>query len=162
MFAILFLWSCKPTERNYQLAYDKAAEAARLKREAETTGADGRRLESINGPRKEVVAGDTIMVASEVVKALDDKSADNVKGKIGIAVAKFRMATNAKSNVSDLKSKYPQALVATNGKDAYYVVVECVSKLDEAGIPIKAFMTKNPNFHYMGLSGEPALVHFSR
>lgn len=159
-FLVISLWGCKPTERNYQAAFDKAYEASLRKAESETTGTDGRVLESIDGPRNETVDSLLIAVGPSLVKPLDE-GFDSVKGKVGLAVSQYRMPTNARRNVEDLKDKYHDAFVATDGKESYYVVVECVNSLQEIGEPIRRFVSNFPNFHYMGLDGKPMAVHIS-
>lgn len=159
--AALAFCGCKPTERNYQLAYDKASEAARAKTESESTGLDGVKLESLNGPRREILDGDTIMVAKEIVKPMDSELPD-AKGKVGVAVAQYRMATNARRNVQDLKKEYPNAFVGTDGKEAHYVIIDYLPSLKDAAAAAATFATKHPDYHYMGLSGYPLAIYLAK
>lgn len=159
--AVVALWGCKPTEKNYQLAYDKAAEASRVKTESESTGLDGVKLESLDGPRQEILDGDTIMVAKEIVKPMDSELPE-AKGKVGVAVAQYRMATNARRNVQELKHEYPNAFVGTDGKGAHYVIVDYIPSLKEAAATAAAFAAKHPDYHYMGLSGYPLAIYLAK
>lgn len=159
--AVVALWGCKPTEKNYEIAYDKAAEAAKVKTELESTGLDGVKLESLNGPRREIIEGDTIMVAKEIVKPMDSEFAE-AKGKVGVAVALYRMPTNARRNVQDLRQEYPNAFVGTDGKEAHYVIIDYFPSLKEAASGAAAFAAEHPGYHYMGLSGHPLAIYLAK
>lgn len=148
------LLGCKPTEKNYQNAYSKAYEASRRKAEKETTGENGRTLEALDGPRREIFGTDTIMVGSKMVKPFES-TGDVESGKNGIAVARYSMATNARRHLLELKKEYPQAFMAQDGDDNYYVIIKRVASLPEAVDPIRIFETNHPGYNYIGLQGEP-------
>lgn len=150
----ILLAACKPTEKNYREAYDVAYEAAQRRAEAEKTSESGQRLESIDGPRMEVVDGDTIMVARKVVKAFDTTLPDDGR-RLGIAVAAYSVPTNARRHFADIRSHYPEALIATDGHDNYYVMIKRVANVPEAADPIRVYRLAHPEGRYPGLGNGP-------
>ncbi|MCH5213901.1 MAG: hypothetical protein J1E97_01810 [Muribaculaceae bacterium] len=158
---LLVAGACKPTEKNYALAYDKAYQASQRKAEEEKTGYDGRTLENMNNSiRRDVVEGDTIYVSTELVNPTDKYSGVTTK-RIGIVVSKYKMQTNANSTVADLAERYPGAYVATDGKGYFYVIASGAETRPEAVKQIRSFVANNPDFRYMGLNGEPVAVYLS-
>lgn len=145
---------CKPTEKNYQQAYDLAVQ----KREESLTSISGGTLDAIDGPRKEVIEGDTILVATGTFMTYEAPPEPSAVGKIGIAVAQYGMDTNAKRHAADLRKKYPGAFVATDGRKQYYVVVDRVLNTKEAVKPIAEFKKNNPDFRYIGLPSGPVAI----
>lgn len=155
----LLFAACKPTEKNYREAYSKAYEAAQRRAEKETTSTDGARLEATDGMRYEQVGQESVAVVRGRVKSIDE-TVKTGKAKTGLAVAKYKVNTNARRNVEDLKADYPEAFVATNGSDEYFVVVAVFPALTEAPPYIEEFRKHYPEYHYMGLEGRPAVVFF--
>lgn len=162
--AILLLFAstgCKPTERNYQMAYEKAAEAARLKNEEEKIGALGNQLESMDGPRIEIVGADTLFIGSNTVKPFESPLQDDEK-KIGIAIARYTQPTNARRHLQDILHTSSDGLVATDGQDNYYVMIRRVRALPEAAEAIRIFTKANPDYPYIGLNGNPLVLYLSQ
>lgn len=157
---VAMLTACKPTEKNYKAAYDKAHEAAMRRAEAERTSTTGDKLEALHGPKIEVINGDTIYVAQDITAPLDNKDTGET-GRVGIAVAKYSMPTNARRHTEDMKKEYPNAFVATDGQENYYVTIQRVESINDAVDPIKVFMLNHPDFHYIGLYKEPLVVFIS-
>lgn len=157
----LMLFGCKPTEKNYQQAYDLAMR----KHEDALASVGGGTLDAMDGAHKEAVGQDTIYVISGTFKTYEapadasDKpgEAEAKPGKIGIVVAQYGMDTNARRHAADLRGRYPDAFVATDGRQKYYVVVERRSDLRDAVGAIKAFSTDNPTFRYIALPGPSAI-----
>ena len=158
---ILIMCGCKPTEKNYEAAYSKAYEAARQKAEAEQKGEDGVKLESIDGPRIEAVGNDSILVGKTRLKPFE---ADSIaeEGKYGIAIARYSMPTNARRHLQDVRKEYPNAFLATDGQQGYYVVIKRVPTVPEASDPIRIYKLSHPNDAFLGLDGEPALYFINQ
>lgn len=100
VMAALLLASCKPTEKNYKAAYDAALEkreAAMREQMIPTTG-----LMSDDGPQMRVVEGDTVYVLRE---ALRRGEPSRKVGGWSVAVALYKMETNARANVENLVSE---------------------------------------------------------
>ena len=154
LFTLIILAGCKPTEKNYASAYIKASEAARLKNANIDNDIAEHQLEAIDGPRLEVNGNDSVYVAPNRVKLFESDSSPE-KGKYGIAVAKYSMPTNARRHLQDIKKEYPDAFLAFDGNEGYYVMIERVPSVPEAAEPIRVFKLKHPDFRYMGLPGTP-------
>ena len=152
--------SCKPSEKNYKAAYDKAHEAALRRAEAERMSATGDKLEQLHGPKIEIVKGDTIYVTPDLTSPIGE-TAPGETGKVGIAVAKYSMPTNAKRHTEDIKKEFPNAFVATDGQENYYVTIQRVESLQDAVDPIRVFIAGHPDFRYIGLYDRPMAVFIS-
>ena len=151
----LCMIGCKPTEKNYQEAYDLAIQ----KKTEALTSVNGGMLDAMDGTHKQVVGNDTIFVVSGSFKTHEASGDTTVlRGKIGIAVSKYGMDTNAKRHASDMSEKYPGAFVATDGKKSYYVVVERCANIQEAVPAIHKFEEDNPSFHYIALPSPCAIL----
>lgn len=158
----LALTACKPTERNYQTAYDKAYEAAQRRAEGLTTGAGGERLESLDGPRLQMVDGDTLRIATAEVKRFESGEDLTDSGNVGVAVARYSMPTNARRHLADLREDFREAFIATDGDDNYYVVAFTAPSIEEAAAPLRTFRNSNPSFPFIGLPDGPLLLFISK
>lgn len=159
---ILLATACKPTEKNYQMAYDKAYQASQRKLEAEKTGSDGRTLESMDAPGVRSIDNQKLRVGNELVKPLDDSIVIPADKTLVVAVARYNWVTNARSYAEMLKEEYPEAMVVTDGGGVYYVVTEAVTGASEAAMAIEAFKKKHPQPSYFGLDGDPVVLYVSR
>ena len=147
---------CKPTEKNYQAAYEKAHQAAERKAQEQLQGTDGRVLEVMDGPRVQTIEGEPVYVATHRVKPME--SVDPSPGNTGVAVACFSMPTNARRLLEEMKGEYPDAFIATNGDDRYYIVIGRAHSNQDAMPLIRAFREANPDYAYFGLGGHPILL----
>lgn len=157
-FLILATASCKPTEKNYQAAYDRAFEAAQRRAQAQESSATGATLNSMEGIRTEVVGSDTLLVGGNSVRPFETTIRPD-GNSIGIAVANYKVPTNARRHLADLKKEYPDALIATDGEDNYYVMVKRVASLPDAADALRVFDLAHPSYSYLGLSGRPLLLY---
>lgn len=160
LFSVVALTGCKPTEDNYRSAYSKAYEASRRKATEIQSSESGATLESMDGPRTEVVDGETLRIAGSTLKVFEGYAAPACT--YGLAVARFSMPTNARGSVSDLSGDWPRALVAIDGADGYYVIAELFDSLQDAAAGIRKFRDARPDFPYIGLEGKPLVVVFGR
>lgn len=155
VMAALLLASCKPTEKNYKAAYDAALEkreAAMREQMIPTTG-----LMSDDGPQMRVVEGDTVYVLRE---ALRRGEPSRKVGGWSVAVALYKMETNARANVENLVSEgYAPAFVARAGSEKWYAVVATVSTLDSARMVSSDFRRSHPGYPYVGLPKSPVILH---
>lgn len=154
-FVALLVCSCKPTEQNYKSAYD----AAMKKKAQQSIGADGSviELEDLSGPSQQIIGNDTILITHEGVKAVEPSPAPG-EGKIGVAISKFGMITNARMQASDLRSKEPDIFVAVDGDGNHYVVVARCNSLPDAVEIVNGFKKRHPDYPFIGLPGSPVTV----
>lgn len=164
MMALLLgtLWSCKPTEKGYRQAY----EAAKSKREQadpdELLLTGGHKLLSEEATNWKVIAGDSLQVKHLLLKPMDGEKWPQ-SGPYRLGVAMFKMTTNANSMLADLKkSRELTPVIATDGKDAYYIIAGSATYADSLGNVLTTFKKENPGFRYIGLSPEKPVILVGR
>ena len=158
LFTLLFaLWGCKPTEKGYQAAYD----AALNKREAnqalqsDPSALQGETVRSIDGPQLREINGEKVYVASERIKAFDTDN--NVLKKYNVAVSCYKMPTNCRAQVVNLREEGKEAYGVRSGDEKFYVIEAGFESLDEAvAYAIKLKEEKDRNF--IGLPGAPVIL----
>lgn len=155
--------SCKPTEKGYAQAY-KAAISKRTQEDPEEdilTG--GHRLLTEEATNWKVIAGDSLALEHKFIKPADGGKWPE-SGPYRIAVAKFRMTTNAKSILQDLTKKKSQLtpVIATDGKDSYYIIAGSATYLDSLSNVLGTFKKEHPGFRYIGLTPERPVVIVGR
>lgn len=153
---------CKPTEKGYQQAYD----AARSKREQKDPDDDlltgGHRLLTEEATNWRVIDGDSLQLQHKFLKPLDGNSWPQ-SGPYRLAVAMMKMTTNAKSMLADLKkNRSLTPVIATDGKDTYYIIAGSASYVDSLGNVLSTFKRENPGFRYIGLTPEQPLIIMGR
>lgn len=149
----LTLSACKPTESNYRAAYDAAlAKRDSALRDTQVTG----NLQLDDALSRRPVAGDSIWVCHEVARAENDSLATK-RGRYAVAVATFKMPTNARAMASDLQERKYPAYSAKDGKGKWYVVAADYPTIEEGAAAVRLFQRSNPTFFYVGLP-EPVLL----
>lgn len=150
--------ACKPTEQNYQAAYD----VAKAKRDAQTTSEDGvvGLLDRVEGFHIQEFGDERVLVMETFVKPVE-KAVPSDK-KIGVAISKYSMATNANRQLNDLKATEPNAFVAIDGAGHYFVVIDVCDKLKEVPEIVKGFESRHAGYPYIGLPKSAAAVTISQ
>ncbi len=157
--ALGVLSGCKPTEKGYKQAYD----AAKSKREQVDPDEDiltgGHRLLNEEATNWKVIAGDSLQLKHMFLKPTDGKGWPQ-SGPYRLAVAMFKMTTNANSMLADLKKRRSLTpVIATDGKDTYYIIAGSATYADSLGSVLSTFRKENPGFQYIGLgSGRPEII----
>lgn len=163
LFVLLMgLYGCKPTEKGYKQAYD----AAKSKREQadpeEELLTGGHRLLNEESTNWRVLAGDSLQVQHMFLKPTDGEKWPQ-SGPYRLAVAMFKMSTNAKSMLTDLKKKGSlKPVIATDGKDKYYIIAGSATYLDSLGNVLTTFRKDHPGFQYIGLTPAKPLIVVGR
>lgn len=153
------LYGCKPTEKGYKQAYD----AAKSKREQKDPDDDlltgGHRLLSEEATNWRMIAGDSLQMEHKFLKPIDGAKWPQ-SGPYRLAVAMFKMTTNANSMLADLKKhKSLTPVIATDGKDTYYIIAGSATYVDSLGNVLNTFRKENPEFQYIGLGqGHPVIL----
>lgn len=140
------LFSCKPTEQNYRLAYEKAQEKARA-------GLEDWEYELMvenDLPPYMRTATDSVRGISENV--IWQYTPDTVNGgrpmnpaRYNLAVGKYTMLTNARGHTDRLASEGWPAVLLRNGKPEYFVVICMTDSLDEAADAAHRYTARYPH-----------------
>ncbi len=153
---------CKPTEKGYRQAY----EAAKSKRDQvdpdEELLTGGHKLLNQESSNWRVIAGDSLQIQHKFLKPTDGEFWPQ-SGPYRLAVAMFKMTTNAKSMLSDLQGKGSlKPVIATDGKDTYYIIAGSATYVDSLGNVLGTFKKENPNFQFIGLEKDRPLIIVGR
>lgn len=154
LFLLLpMLYSCKPTEKGYQQAYD----AAKSKREQKDPDEDlltgGHKLLSEEASNWRIIDADSLQLQHKFLKPVKDSKWPQA-GPYRLAVAMFKMTTNANSMLADLKNgRSLTPVLATDGKDTYYIIAGSATYVDSLSNVLSTFKRENPGFQYIGLTG---------
>lgn len=156
------LHACKPTEKGYQQAY----EAAKSKREQKDPDEDlltgGHKLLEEGSTRWSVIAGDSVQMQHTFLKPVKG-SVWPQSGPYRLAVAMFKMNTNANSMIEDLrKDRSLTPVIATDGKDTYYIIAGSATYVDSLSNVLSTFKQENPGFQYIGLTPAKPLILVGR
>ena len=164
MSVVLFgiLYGCKPTEKGYRQAY----EAAKSKREQadpeEALLTGGHKLLNEESTNWKVIAGDSLQMQHIFLKPTNGEKWPET-GPYRLAVAMFKMTTNANSMIVDLKRKGSlKPVIATDGKDKYYIIAGSATYIDSLGNVLTTFRKENPGFQYIGLTPAKPLIIVGR
>lgn len=145
--------SCKPTEKNYRSAYD-AAIAKREKANSENMlPATG--LLSVDGPRLHVVNGDTLYVLNERLKGYPDSIRLN---EYNVAIAMFKMRTNASALASRLDAGTERFIVAQGREGKWYTLAGSFDSLEKAIKAALNFKKEHWEYNYISLPGAPVII----
>lgn len=131
--ALAFLSGCKPSEKNYRLAYETAQQRAR---EGLDEGVYEQMQQEMLPPMVRVL-GDSVRVqrlplAVYYVPAQPDTASMKMPGAYNVAVAKYKMPTNARSHAESLVAEGYAAAVLKSGTSLYYVMAGLTESLDSA------------------------------
>lgn len=150
---------CKPTEKNYQAAYDAAIRKRQSDSLAMVPDVGGHKVIAFDAPRIIAVGGSDIRIITCFTKPLDDLAAQFPKKRYSVAVGKYRMPTNARAQAESLVgSGFPDAVVVTDGRDVYYTVAARYDVLEQAAECVGKLMSMLPSSSFVGLEGEPLLI----
>lgn len=145
ILAGLCLSGCKPTEKNYQAAYDVARQKKEKKAAADADiyiPATG--LQSLEGDEKVTVNGSNANLKHIYLKYIGEGDAP-ARHRYNVAVARYKMPTNVKAHVQRLAADYPNAYPAQGNDGYFYVIADSFDSLEEAAGFIGSFESKNKN-----------------
>lgn len=164
MFCMLvsLMAGCKPTEKGYREAYDAAKSKREQKDPDEELMTGGHKLLGQEASNWRVIAGDSLQMQHMFLKPYGDVKWPQ-SGPYRLAIATFKMTTNANSMLNDLKKKGSlKPVIATDGKDTYYMIAGSASYVDSLGNVLKTFRKENPGFQYIGMPQSAPVIIVSR
>lgn len=154
--------ACKPTEQGYKAAYD----AAKAKREYVDPDQEiltgGHRLLNENASNWKVIGNDSLQI--QTIRISPEKGeAWPQSGPYRLAVAMFKMDTNARSLLENLKGKgCNNAILAGDGKGKHFVIAGSATYPDSLGMVLNDFRLRNPEFPFIGLTPAVPVIIVSR
>lgn len=145
---------CKPTEKNYQAAY----EAAQRKRAADANDADmglpAKGLQQIGAPVAKTVNGHEVLTETKFLK----RPGGEFMNKYNVAVARYKMATNAKAQADRLTAEGYRAFQAEGTEGWHYVIAGTFDTLAAAADLATGYARKNEPAAFVGLPGAPVVI----
>lgn len=154
--------ACKPTEQGYKAAYD----AAKAKREYVDPDQDiltgGHRLLNENASNWKVIGKDSLQIQSIRISPKKGELWPQ-SGPYRLAVAMFKLDTNAHSLLEDLKEKgCNNAILAGDGKGKHFVIAGSATYPDSLGAVLNDFRLRNPEFTFIGMTPAAPVIIISR
>lgn len=156
VLGLLILAGCKPTEKNYREAYDRA-QAARQAERASDAELGIPELIGMDAPKKQKFGQDSAYVKHESLTVFGQFPAAGVQ-TYNVAVGKYKMTTNAEGNADALRSQGYEAFVLAGPKGEYYTVAGSFATADEAMALLQSFKKKHKGQPYVGLPNEPIII----
>lgn len=159
---MLAVSACKPTEKGYRTAY----EAAKNKRESVDPDMElmtgGHRLLEENATNWRVIGNDSLQLQHVMLRPAEG-SVWPESGPYRLGVAMFKMDTNAKSLLKDLKEKGSlKPVIASDGKGQHYIIAGSATYVDSLGQVLTTFRKENPGFTYIGLTPPQPVILVGR
>lgn len=144
---IFILPACKPTEKNYKAAYDAAI--AKLQKENSDPLLNAQGAIRDGAPLIRLVDGDTVWIRREHLLA---EAPDTLPIEpFNVAVAAYKMAANAASQVEVLRQEGYKALCLRTPANSFYVIAGSLTTLREAATFIKEYKKRHPDIPFVGL-----------
>lgn len=153
---LLFLISCKPTEKGYKAAYD----AALGKREAAMADIDVNlpegAVQQVDGPQLKEYNGSKVYVLNQRIKP--DVDGMRLPGSYNVAVGTYKMDTNCKAQVKVLREEGYDSFPAKDMEGMYYTIAGSFPTLDEAAKFYQKYMSEKDRV-YIGLPKAPVIIY---
>lgn len=152
--ALLALTACKPTENNYQAAYD----AAQRKREQVAADAfqPAGKIMTDDAPMR-VIGNDTIPFRLATVKVVEGRE----PGRYAIVVARYRMDTNARAHYEGFSAS-PSALILATPEEEYFVAESSWESLPDAAADFRRITRDRKHPPFVGLPDGPFIIETRR
>lgn len=145
IYAALSLTCCKPTEKNYKLAYDKAMEKARQG----ITEDEYQWMLAESLPRYMHGETDSVRAFPEgIIWQYTPEAVDSGRktkpASFNLAVAKYSMLANAKAHADRLAGDGWPSHIFRTGEPVYYVVVKMSDNIDTVAQAAHNYMARYP------------------
>ncbi len=156
---LLLAASCKPTEKNYQAAY----EAARNKRTAEAAPDPdmalpaGGAFQRLDAPQTKDVNGEKLRIKHFYIKYIGSGESPAL-GKYNVAVARYKMPTNVKAQAEDLVSAGYKAFPVEGADGFYYVIAAAFPSLEETAEFVGNYKKTHEPSQFVGLDDDLLII----
>lgn len=152
---VLLSASCKPTEKGYKAAYD----AALGKREAAMADIDVNlpegALQQVDGPQLKEVDGVSVYLLNQRIKPVD--GTEETFHSYNVAIGSYKMQTNCRAQVADLKQQGYKAFGAYDADNLFYTIAGSFPTLSEAVKFYKEYRSGSKKV-YVGLPDAPVII----
>lgn len=156
---VLAMGACKPTEKGYKSAYD----AALGKREAALADMNvdlpEGALQKVDGPQLKEINGVSVYVMNERIKPVEQDF--TAPGDYNVAIATYKMITNCRSQVEDLKKENYDAFAAKDEEGMYFTIAGSFPTVEEAVNFYENYRKKKDRV-YVGLPNSPVIIYSPR
>lgn len=146
--------ACKPTEAGYKAAYDSARDK-RLAEQQEDAALYGGMIRD-GEPRWRYVGADSVQFVQQPLAPLEGDSLP--VRNVNVAVASYRMPTNAKAHAQRLSNSGLDSRVLKTSGSSFLVIAAQYDSIAPAPTFIKEYMRRHPDDMYAGLSGRPIVT----
>lgn len=153
----LLAGGCKPTEKNYQAAYDVAQKRKQAEKSDPDLNLPEKGLQRLDAPAQREVNGEKINVTHIFFKYIGKAEQPQIRA-YNVAVAKYKMPTNVRAHAEDL-AKQNYVSFPVEGSDGYfYVIAASLPTMEEAVSFMKEYMKKHTPEQLVGLDGSPLII----
>ncbi len=154
----LLLIGCKPTEKNYQAAYEVAQNKKKAEAAADPDMAlPATGLQRLDAPRTVEVDGENLNVKHIFIKYAGKDEAPAME-KYNVAVGKYKMPTNALAQSEDLVTAKYNAFPVEGNDGYFYVIGGTFENLNDVAAFVKAYKKSHASSQLVGLDGEPLVI----
>lgn len=159
MAVALMAVACKPTEKNYQAAY----EAARNKRNAEKApDADmalpaGGVLQQLDAPRTMNMNGEQLRIKRLFINYIGEGESPSID-RYNVAVARYKMPTNVKAQTRDLAAAGYEAFPVEGADGYYYAIATTLPTIEEAADFVKKYKDNHSPSQFVGLDEDLLII----
>lgn len=152
---LMIMTGCKPTENNYREAYDAAMQKKKASSQDDVILPAGVKFHKAGTADERKVDGETVKVINMRLKLAD--TVDGVSlDRYNVAVARYKMLTNARAQAADLRregnvSGGENAFTAEGVDSGFYVVVATFPELRQAASFARKYAESHPRESLVGL-----------
>ena len=156
IFLISGIVSCKPTEKGYKAAYDAALHKREAAQAVYSDPASGNKVQLSDGPQLKTLDGREYFYLAEPINPFENEGIEI--RNFNVAIASFKMPTNCRSLISDLRDEGYPAFGLRNGEDNFFVVANSFHNLSEA-VEFSESIRKTGKFNFIGLPGSAVVIY---
>lgn len=142
---------CKPTESGYKAAYEAAqAQKAAMQDDAAIYG-----LIMESGAKWHRIGDDSVLYKRDILAPLEGDTFP--RHDFNVAIASYKMNTNASAHAARLREKGYQARVMKNPAGMFLVIAAQFDSIAPAAPFIREYRRSHPQDMYSGLPGMPVV-----
>lgn len=151
--------ACKPTEKNYQAAYD----AARNKRRAEAASdrdmilPAGSAIQRLDAPLTKNVDGEELRIKRFFIRYIGSGETP-LMSRYNVAVSRYKMPTNVKAQSEDLVAAGYNAFPVEGNDGFYYVIAATFPTLEETADFVKKYKKNHKPSQFIGLEEDLLII----